>query len=188
MLDGETLDQVERMMEDRIRPLEHADTMSSGLAVKLQRDIADLHGDVVALKGDQREAHTRLHDGMLQNRTLLRGLAGEMADARAEADLRADRLERAVGRLEARADGVDGRLEAVDGWMEAVDGRLAGVDGRLEAVDGRLAGVDGRLEAVDGRLAGFDGRLEAVDGHLEGIQRSIGDLTELVRSALPPSR
>ena len=76
MLDGETLDQVERMMEDRIRPLEHADTMSSGLAVKLQRDIADLHGDVVALKGDQREAHTRLHDGMLQNRTLLRGLAG----------------------------------------------------------------------------------------------------------------
>jgi chromosome segregation ATPase len=161
VLDGPTLQEVERIVEDRVRPIETSHGFTRANFVSLKRDLADLHGDICGLRNDEEGRHQQMVDSLHDARTQIRAVAVELAAHRAETAM---------------------RLDALDRRAQVTDGRLEGIDGRLEGIDGRLEGIDGRLDGVDGRLEGIDGRLDGVDGRLAGIEAILVEVRELVRS------
>lgn len=89
----------------------------------------------------------------------------DLADLRAELDLRFDRVDLRFEQIDLRFEQIDGRFEQIDGRFEQLDGRLTLMDGRFEQIDGRFDQVDGRFELemalLRGELAEFRATLSA---------------------------
>lgn len=141
MLDGPTRQEVERIVEDRVRPIETTHGFTRANFASLKRDLADLHNDMTGLRNDGEARHQHMIDSLHEARTQIRALAVELSAHRAETALRLDSLDR-------RAQLAEGRLEGVEGRLEGVEGRLEGVEGRLEGVERVLVEVRDLVRAL----------------------------------------
>ena len=76
----------------------------------------------------------------------------DLADLRAELDLRFDRVDLRFEQIDLRFDQIDARFDQIDARFERIDARFDQVDGRLTLIDGRFEQIDGRFEQIDGRF------------------------------------
>ena len=92
----------------------------------------------------------------------------DLADLRAELDLRFDRVDLRFEQIDLRFDQIDARFDQIDARFERIDARFDQVDGRLTLIDGRFEQIDGRFEQIDGRFEQIDGRFEVEMALLRG--------------------
>ena len=89
----------------------------------------------------------------------------DLADLRAELDLRFDRVDLRFEQIDLRFDQIDARFDQIDARFERIDARFDQVDGRLTLIDGRFEQIDGRFEVemalLRGELAEFRATLSA---------------------------
>ena len=180
MLDGATRQEVETIVNDRIRSTELSQSHLRMSYSSIKRDLADLDTQLRHLRDDQTLRFQALTSDLHDARTGIRGLA---------LDLEAHRNETAVdiARMFARFERIDERFEEVDDRLAGVDARFDGVDARFDGVDARFDGVDARFDGVDARFDGVDARFDGVDARLEGIERSVGEIRDLLVGGSPPT-
>ena len=128
------------------------------------------------------EIHARL--APLESLGPVRKRLSELPD-RNEVSVLAERLDEAMGKLEAQ----DSAIAAVARTVEAVVDRLATpfaqLDGRLDGMGGRLEGVVGRMDGLEDKLANIHRRIDSLDGHLD---KQDGKLDTLPGSVYGPTR
>ncbi|MCB0962622.1 MAG: hypothetical protein KDA98_04855 [Acidimicrobiales bacterium] len=82
----------------------------------------------------------------------------DLADLRAELDLRFDRVDLRFEQIDLRFDQIDARFDQIDARFERIDARFDQVDGRLTLIDGRF---EVEMALLRGELAEFRATLSA---------------------------
>ncbi len=123
------------------------------------------------------EIHARLQP--VESLGAVRKRLSELPD-RTEVSVLAERLDEALGRLEAQDNAIAALGRSVDGMVDKLakpfaqlDGRLDGVTGRFEGVAGRMDGLEDKLASIHKRIDGVDVHLDKQDGKLDGLPREV---------------
>ncbi|WP_084477040.1 hypothetical protein [Actinokineospora enzanensis] len=138
------------------------------------------------------EIHARLSP--LESIGSVRKRLSEMPD-RTEVSVLAERLDEAMGKLEAQDTAIAAIGRAVESIVDKLATPFAQLDGRLDGVAGRFEGVAGRMDGLEDKLANIHRRIDELDHHLDkqdgrleqvpgAVQGPVRERIEILETAL----
>ncbi|RLK60957.1 hypothetical protein [Actinokineospora cianjurensis] len=110
------------------------------------------------------EIHARL--APLESIGSVRKRLSEMPD-RTEVSVLAERLDEAMGKLDAQDAAIASIGRAVESIVDKLATPFAQLDGRLDGVAGRFEGVAGRMDGLEDKLSSIHRRIDELDSHLD---------------------
>ncbi|WP_156754049.1 apolipoprotein A1/A4/E domain-containing protein [Actinokineospora pegani] len=123
------------------------------------------------------EIHARLSP--LESIGSVRKRLSEMPD-RTEVSVLAERLDEAMGKLEAQDTAIAAIGRAVESIVDKLATPFAQLDGRLDGVAGRFEGVAGRMDGLEDKLTSIHRRIDELDHHLDKQDAKVDQVPGLV--------